>query len=41
MVVDGKETRVDDLGVSRNVILKLWVYLAQDTDKWRPVVNTV
>jgi len=40
-LVDGKETRVDDLGVGRSAILKLWIYLAQDTDKWRPVFNTV
>jgi len=40
-LVDGKETRVDDLGVDRSAILKLWIYLAQDMDKWRPVFNTV
>jgi len=40
-LVVGKETRVDALGISRSSILKLWIYLAQDTGKWRPVFNTV
>jgi len=39
--VAGKETHVDDLGVSRSAILNLWICLAQDTDKQRPVFNTV
>ena len=40
-VVVGKETRMGDLGVCRSAILKLWIYLAQDTDKWRPILSTV
>lgn len=36
-----RETHVDDLGVSRSAILNLWICLAQDTDKWWPVFNTV
>jgi len=39
--VAGKETHVDDLGVTRSAILNLWICLAQDTGKWRPVFNTV
>lgn len=40
-VVAGEETRVDDLGVGRSAILNLWIFLAQDTKKWRPLFNTV
>ena len=32
---------MDDLGVSRSAILKLWIYVAQGTENWWPVFNTV